>query len=105
MRFRDNLTKIVCASILTITGCVEEKEKVNTFKDINGDGKPDMVYCVQKGTAILQPNEYRVYVKYNLGENKFGKPKLIAEGNNRPEDIPVLKIVSKWDELGGEYKQ
>lgn len=104
MSFKKTLRTIVLATVIGFSGCdvkVEKETENALFKDLNSDGKLDMVYCIKKRFTP----EYRVYVRYNIGEEKFGKPQMLLETDRALEDAPILKYVNSWDELSEEYKQ
>ena len=103
MSFKKTLRTILLGVALGLSGCGDTKEEKPLFRDLNGDGNQDMVYCIKKVTGPLS-GEHRVYVKYNEGDGKFGKPQLLTETSSEPGDVPIISRICRWSELGEEYK-
>lgn len=76
---------------LCVSGQLEQTQRVlgSSLRDINGDGKQDLIYCITERQSARPGEEtkmYRVLWKENLGEGKFSEEKILFETNQQPND-------------------
>lgn len=101
MKFKKTLKTILLSIALGLSGCGSSPE-VSAFKDINGDGKPDMNYFLYNHNSGSP--KYWVYVKYNKGDGNFGEPILLYKSQSYPNTIPKMGCMQcDSTRLRGEY--
>ena len=76
----------------SIRGCTDDytitQRKVETgslFKDVDGDGKADIVYCTRVGEFASQ-DVYKIFYKRNLGDGNFSAPILLTESKIKQQE-------------------
>ena len=87
---RNRLYEIALVAAAALSGCDEAKNQPMLREDVNGDGRPDIVYAIDK--SGMSGPKYATYVKYNKGEGKFSDPVLLLDDLKAPpEGMLVVK--------------
>lgn len=96
MKIRNAMLSIVAIGILlVVAGCNDAPRNLNTYAELNGDGKPEVIFG-DFGTMRQHYVDYNLMARFSSGTG-WSEPQLIWRFQGRPDHIDFTDIDNDGD--------
>ncbi len=95
MKIRQAIFPLVFLGLLFVAGCDDTSRNFNTYADLNGDGKPEIIFG-DYGQAHWGYSDYNLKARFS-GEAAQAEPRLIQRFRGRPDQVHFADIDNDGD--------